>query len=113
MAFDLRLPPGASRKMTLEYDQVLSPSGGLFHYRYILSTERYSAQPLESAGNMVLHPVDTVTGLPSGVGRFFDRVGSGAGRLWNTATDSDKSGLERTGDTVTGVGTATKDVLGY
>jgi len=72
-----------------------------------------AAQPLESAGNMVLHPVDTVTGLPSGVGRFFDRVGSGAGRLWNSATDSDKSGLERTEDTVAGIGTVTKDALGY
>ena len=40
-----------------------------------------AVQPLESAGNMVMHPVDTVTGLPSGVGRFFDRVGSGVGRL--------------------------------
>jgi hypothetical protein len=72
-----------------------------------------AAQPLESAGNMVLHPVDTVTGLPSGVGRFFDRVGSGAGRLWDSATDNSKGGLERTGDTVAGVGSATKDVLGY
>jgi hypothetical protein len=72
-----------------------------------------AAQPLESAGNMVLHPVDTVTGLPSGVGRFFDRVGSGAGRLWDSATDPSKSGLERTGDTAAGVGSATKDVLGY
>jgi hypothetical protein len=72
-----------------------------------------AAQPLESAGNMVLHPVDTVTGLPSGVGRFFDRVGSGAGRLWDAATDPGKGGIERTGDTVAGVGSATKDVLGY
>jgi hypothetical protein len=72
-----------------------------------------AAEPLESAGNMVLHPIDTVTGLPSGVGRFFDRVGSGAGRLWDSATDSDKSGLERTEDTAAGVGSATKDMLGY
>jgi hypothetical protein len=72
-----------------------------------------AAQPLESAGNMVLHPIDTVTGMPSGVGRFFDRVGSGAGRLWDSATDSSKGGLERTGDTAAGVGSATKDVLGY
>ena len=33
-----------------------------------------AAQPLESAGHMVMNPVDTVTGLPSGVGRLFDRV---------------------------------------
>jgi len=49
LAFDLSLPAGASRIMTLEYEEVLAPTGGLFHYRYILSTERYTAQPLESA----------------------------------------------------------------
>ncbi len=47
LAFDLTLPAGASRVMTLEYDEVLAPTGGIFHYRYILSTERYTAQPLE------------------------------------------------------------------
>ena len=72
-----------------------------------------AVQPLESAGHMVMHPVDTVTGLPSGVGRFFDRVGTGAGRMWDGATDSSKDGLERTGDTVAGIGTMTKDALGY
>ncbi|MBI3800283.1 MAG: hypothetical protein HY268_25325, partial [Deltaproteobacteria bacterium] len=41
-------------------------------------------QPLESAGHMVLNPIDTVTGLPSGAGRFFDRVGSSVGRMWNS-----------------------------
>ena len=47
LAFDLDLPPGGSRKMSLEYEEVLAPSGGLYRYRYVLSTERYSAQPLE------------------------------------------------------------------
>jgi Ca-activated chloride channel family protein len=47
LAFDLSLPPGGSRQMTLEYEQVLAPSGGLYRYRYVLSTERYSSQPLE------------------------------------------------------------------
>jgi Ca-activated chloride channel family protein len=31
----------------LEYEEVLAPSGGLYRYRYVLSTERYSSQPLE------------------------------------------------------------------
>lgn len=66
-----------------------------------------AAQPLESAGNMVLHPVDTVTGLPSGVGRFFDRVGDGVGRMWNSEPTPGTGGEER------GVGDATRDVLGY
>ncbi len=47
LAFDLDLPAGGSRQMTLEYEQVLAPTGGLYRYRYVLSTERYSARPLE------------------------------------------------------------------
>jgi Ca-activated chloride channel family protein len=47
LAFDLNLPPGGSRRMQLEYEEVLAPAGGLYHYRYMLSTERYSSQPLE------------------------------------------------------------------
>jgi len=47
LTFDLNLPPGGSRTMSLEYEEVLAPGGGLYHYRYILSTERYSAQPLD------------------------------------------------------------------
>lgn len=45
--FELDLPAGGSRRMTLEYEQVLQPDGGLYRYRYVLSTERYSAQTLE------------------------------------------------------------------
>ena len=47
LAFDLSLPAGASRRMMLEYEEVLVPSGGLYGYRYVLSTERYSSLPLE------------------------------------------------------------------
>ncbi len=46
LAFDINLPPGASRQMSLEYEEILVPTGGLFRYRYVLSTERYSSQPL-------------------------------------------------------------------
>ncbi len=49
LALDLNLPAGGSRQMQLEYEEVLAPTGGLYHYRYILSTERYSSQPLEEA----------------------------------------------------------------
>jgi len=48
LALDLTLPPGGARKMSLEYEEVLAPSGGLYHYRYVLSTERYSSQPLDA-----------------------------------------------------------------
>jgi Ca-activated chloride channel family protein len=74
LAFDLDLPPGGSRRMSLKYEEVLVPTGGLLRYRYVLSTERYSAQPLEevsltvdlhsSSGGLAnlyssTHPVDT------------------------------------------------------
>jgi hypothetical protein len=66
-----------------------------------------AVQPLESAGHMVMNPIDTVTGLPSGAGRFFDRVGSGVGRLWNSEP------VPGTGGEEGGAGTATRDILGY
>ena len=47
IAFDVTLPARASRKMTLEYEQVLAPTGGMLHYRYILSTERYASAPVD------------------------------------------------------------------
>src|SRR5262249_30682025 len=40
-----------------------------------------AVKPLESAGQIVTHPVETVTGLPGGVGRLFDRVSTGVGRV--------------------------------
>lgn len=47
LAFDFELPAGGSRTMSLEYEEVLAPSSGLYRYRYVLSTERYSIEPLE------------------------------------------------------------------
>jgi hypothetical protein len=64
-------------------------------------------QPLESAGHMVMNPVDTVTGLPSGVGRFFDRVGGGVGRLVGSEP------IPGTGGEEGGAADATRDLLGY
>ncbi len=47
LSFDLSLPSGGSRRMSLEYEEVLAPSDGLYRYRYVLSTERYASQPLD------------------------------------------------------------------
>jgi hypothetical protein len=49
-------------------------------------------QPVAAAANMVMHPEDTVTGLPSGIGSFFDRVSLGAGQIMSSATSSLGSG---------------------
>ena len=38
---------GASRRVELEYTQVLPAEAGLIHYRYPLNTEKFSATPLE------------------------------------------------------------------
>ncbi len=53
LALDLNLAPGGSKRMTLEYEEVLLPSGGLYRYRYVLSTERYSSLPLEEVSVVV------------------------------------------------------------
>lgn len=47
------IPPGAERRIELEYTQVLPMEQGLLHYRYPLNTERFSAQPLEQLNIMV------------------------------------------------------------
>jgi Ca-activated chloride channel homolog len=41
------IPPGETRRIELEYSQVLAADNGLIHYRYPLNTEKFSAQPLE------------------------------------------------------------------
>ena len=41
------IPPGEERRIELEYSQVLPVDNGLVHYVYPLSTEKYSARPLE------------------------------------------------------------------
>jgi Ca-activated chloride channel family protein len=41
------IPPGGSRKVELEYSQVLPVESGLVRYVYPLNTEKFSARPLE------------------------------------------------------------------
>jgi len=41
------IPPGDSRKVELEYSQVLPVENGLVRYVYPLNTEKFSARPLE------------------------------------------------------------------
>jgi hypothetical protein len=65
-------------------------------------------RPVTDAANMVRHPMDTVTGLPSGIGEFFGRVSLGAGEITSTASHSFGSG-EAAGET----GQATLTALGY
>ena len=47
---------------------------------------------------MVAHPVDTISGMPASVGRFFDRVKLGGESIAQAASAPDKGGMERTAD---------------
>ena len=73
-----------------------------------------AARPVVAAGQMVLNPVETVKGLPGGVSRFFGRVGLGAQKIAQAATEpEDASTLEKTGEVGQRVGQTTRDVFGY
>ena len=78
------------------------------------SLAKNAARPVAAAGQMVTHPVDTVKGIPSGVGRFFGRVGLGAQRLKEAATEPEESSAgEKAGRTAATTGQATRDIFGY
>jgi hypothetical protein len=73
-----------------------------------------AARPVAAAGQMVMHPVDTVTGLPAGVGRFFGRVGLAGQRLKEAATEpQEASAGKKAGQFATTAGQATRNVFGY
>jgi hypothetical protein len=77
---------------------------GVFAKALASSAER----PVADAANMVVHPMDTVTGLPSGIGEFFGRVSLGAGEITSTASHSFGSG-----EAASETGQATLTALGY
>jgi hypothetical protein len=43
------------------------------------AAEQAAMSSFRGAKNLIIHPVDTVTGVPKGVGRLFSRVGGGRG----------------------------------
>jgi hypothetical protein len=61
---------------------------GVFAKALAQSAER----PVADAANMVVHPMDTVAGLPSGIGSLFGRVSLGAGKIASSASNSFGSG---------------------
>ncbi|GAB4307752.1 MAG: VIT domain-containing protein [Candidatus Bipolaricaulota bacterium] len=48
------IDPGETRRIALEYVELLSPEGGVFGYRYPLAPERFSARPLEEVSVTVV-----------------------------------------------------------
>ena len=77
---------------------------GVFANALAQSAER----PVADAANMVTHPMDTVTGLPSGIGSLFGRVTLGVGEIASSASNSFGSGAAA-GQTAN----ATMTALGY
>src|SRR5258708_37398339 len=77
---------------------------GVFANALAQSAER----PVADAANMVVHPMDTVTGLPSGIGSLFGRVTLGVGHIASSASNSFGSG-KAAGQ----AGNATMTALGY
>ena len=70
-------------------------------------------RPVADAAQMVVHPMDTVTGLPSGIGEFFGRVSLGAGELYATATNSSETGEQRASQAAGETANITLTALGY
>jgi hypothetical protein len=78
------------------------------------SVGRNAIRPVQAAGQMVMHPVDTVKGIPSGVGRFFGRVGLAGKKLKGAATEPEEApASEKAGQLATTAGQTTRNVFGY
>ena len=74
---------------------------------------RAIARPVTSTVNMLVHPVETITGFPDGVGRLFDRIKLGTERVYQAATAPDQSGGARAEEASKRVGMATITALGF
>ena len=74
---------------------------------------RAIARPVTSTVNMIVHPVETITGLPDGVARLFDRIKLGSERVYQAATAQGESGGERAQEASKRVGMATITALGF
>jgi hypothetical protein len=62
---------------------------------------------------MLMNPVDTVTGVPASVGRFFDRVKLGGASIAKAANGPDTGGGSRSAAVTGRIGTVTVNALGY
>src|SRR6266542_1941446 len=71
------------------------------------------ARPVTSTFNMIVHPVDTITGFPDGVARLFGRIKLGTERVYEAATAPGQSGGERAEEASKRVGMATVTALGF
>ena len=87
------IPPGGSRKIEIEYSQVLPVENGLVRYVYPLNTERFSARPLQEVSVRV------------------DIRSADAMRAIYSPTHQDRVYIERDGDYRAVVGYEAMDIL--
>ena len=59
---------------------------------------RVITRPLTSTVNILVHPVETITGFADGVARLCDRIKLGSERVYEDATAPGQSGGERATD---------------
>lgn len=71
------------------------------------------ARPVTSTVNMLVHPVDTITGFPDGVARLFGRIELGSERVYQAATTPGASGGVKAAEASKRVGMATINALGF
>ena len=118
--YTIRSPAGTFQAHGLEMLAVRVPElaaiqhlKGVSRSKLFLNSARNAAEkPVKAAVNIVTHPKETIQGLPAGLGRFFDRVQSGANRIVEAAS-SPEPGEDRAGAIIKGGGTAARDALGY
>src|SRR5574342_1119489 len=71
------------------------------------------ARPVTSTVNMLVHPVETITGFPDGVARLFGRIELGSKRVYEAATAPGQSGGARAEEASKRVGMATINAIGF
>src|SRR5262245_37949364 len=88
-------------------------SSEIFQKAMAASMKR-TGQSLKTA---VTHPVETVKGIPAGVGRFFDRVSrdvkTGVQKVGDTKQDGESSGSSTSDEVKEGATMAGQSVIGY
>jgi hypothetical protein len=72
-----------------------------------------AARPVEAAVNIVENPVQTVESIPSGIGRFFDRVEMGAQSIIQSASSPTTTSQQKVEQTASRVGDVTITALGF
>lgn len=73
-----------------------------------------AVRPVKAAGQMLMNPVETVKGIPSGVGRFFGRVGLAGKKLKESVTEPEEaSSGEKAGQLASTAGQTTRNIFGY